>query len=87
MAGEQIHEEHEGKNYLELLGLGHLANRKIMTGNGAILARDFLDVCGDHARPMLVGFADMSQDDERYEPTKEALKNFIGQYVGEDNPS
>jgi hypothetical protein len=87
MAGEKIHEEHEGENYLELLGLGHLADLEIMTEDGPIQARDFLKVCGDHARPMLVGFADMSQDDERYEPTKEALKNFIGQYVGEDNPS
>jgi hypothetical protein len=91
MEGEKIHKKHEGDKYLGLLGLGHLGNREITTGDVTIQARDFLDVCGEHARPMLVGFEAMSQDDDKYEPTKETLKNFIenfiGQYVGEDNPS
>ncbi len=87
MAGEQLHEEHEGDKYLRLLGLEHLADREITTADGTIQARDFLDVCGEHARPMLVGFETMSPDNPRYETTKNTLRGVIGQYVGEDSPS
>ncbi len=79
--------EHEGERYLRLLGLEHLADRDIATASGTIQARDFLDVCGEHARPMLVGFEAMSTDDPRYEATKNALKGVIGQYVEGDSSS
>ena len=79
--------EHEGERYLRLLGLDHLADRDIATASGTIQARDFLDVCGEHARPILVGFEAMSTDDPRYEGTKNALRGMIGQYVEGDNPS
>lgn len=80
-------QEHEGERYLRLLGLEHLADREIATASGTIHARDFLEVCGEHARPMLVGFESMSIDDPRYETTKSALRGVIGQYVEGDNPS
>ena len=87
MTGEQLHEEHEGEKYLRLLGLDHLADREITTDDRTMQARDFLDICGEHARPMLVGFEAMSPDDPRYETIKNTLRGVIGQYVGEDNPS
>ncbi|HEY5549777.1 MAG TPA: hypothetical protein VIK37_01060 [Candidatus Saccharimonadales bacterium] len=73
--------EHEGEKYLRLLGLGHLADRKIATASGTIQARDFLDICGEHARPILVGFETMSPNDPRYGDTKNALRSFVGQYI------
>lgn len=79
--------EHEGERYLHLLGLGHLAGREIPTSSGAIQARDFLDICGEHARPILVGFEDMSSEDPRYETTKAALRGLIGHYVEGGTPS
>lgn len=79
--------EHEGERYLHLLGLDDLAEREIVTADGTIQARDFLDICGEHARPMLVGFEAMSHDDPRYEATRDALRGLIGQYVGGDTPS
>lgn len=79
--------EHEGERYLRLLGLEHLVGREIATASGTIQARDFLDICGEHARPMLVGFEAMSTDDPRYEATKNALKGVIGQYVEGDSSS
>lgn len=84
MGTEQLgdkQEEHEGERYLRLLGLEDLADHEITTTSGTIQARDFLDVCGEHARPMLVGFEAMSQDDPRYEATKTALRGVISQYV------
>lgn len=74
-------EEHEGEKYLRLLDLGHLAGREISTASGPIQARDFLEVCGGHARPILVGLEAMSPDDPRYEATRNALRGLIGQYV------
>lgn len=77
--------EHEGEKYLRLLGLDHLADRDIATASGTIQARDFLDICGAHALPVLVGFEAMSADDPRYEATKNVLRGMIGQYVEGDS--
>lgn len=85
MMGEQINEEHEGEKYLRLLGLEHMADHEISTADGAIQARDFLDICGEHARPMLIGFEAMSPEDPRYETIKNTLRGVIGQYVGGDS--
>lgn len=79
--------EHEGERYLRILGLEHLADREIATAGGTIPAKDFLDICGEHARPILVGFEAMSADDPRYEATKNALRGMIGQYVEGNSPS
>jgi hypothetical protein len=76
-----MEQEHEGDKYLRLLGLSHLADKEINAGDRTIEARDFLEVCGEHARPMLVGFETLSTDDPRYEPTREALRGFISQFV------
>jgi hypothetical protein len=68
-------------------GLEDLADREIQTRDGGVIkARDFLDVCGEHARPLLVGFEAMSSDDPRYEPTKLALQSIISQYIEGDIP-
>lgn len=81
--GEQ---EHEGERYLRLLGREHLADREVATAGGTIQAKDFLDICGEHARLILVGFEAMNTDDPRYETTRKALRGLIDQYVEGDNP-
>jgi hypothetical protein len=82
-----VGQEHEGDRYLRLLGLEHLGGNKIETGSGTILVRDFLDVCGDYARPVLAGFETMSPDDPRYEDTRNTLRSLIGKYIEGDNPA
>lgn len=72
---------HEGDRYLDLLDLGHFADSQIETANGSIQARDFLEVCGEHALPVLKGFELMDSTDPRYEPTKNMLRGLIGQYI------
>lgn len=79
--------EHEGERYLRLLGLGHLADNEIITDSGTIQAREFLDICGEHARPILVGFEAMSTDDPKYEAIKKALRSLISRYVEGEIPS
>lgn len=74
-------EEHEGERYLRLLGLDHLADVQVTAGGRDMEARDFLDICGEHARPLLVGFANMSSEDPRYEPTRNALRGMITKFV------
>lgn len=86
MNREQLGEqEHEGERYLRLLGLENLADLEIKTADGAIQARDFLDICGEYARPMLVGFEDMSPADSRYEATRDALRGVVRQYIQGDD--
>lgn len=72
-------EQHEGEKYLALLGLGHLADQQIP--GHAERVRDFLDICGDHARPLLVGLESLPPEDPRFEPTRDALRGFITQYI------
>lgn len=83
MTGEQLgDQEHEGEKYLRLLGLEHLAEQNIaLEGGESLQARDFLEVCGEHARPILMGFETMQPDDPRYEPTRDALRGLIGRYI------
>lgn len=70
---------HEGEKYLQLLGLEDLADQQIP--GRTELVRDFLDICGEHARPLLVGLESLSPDDPRFEPTREALKGYVSQFV------
>lgn len=77
--------EHEGERYLRLLGLSHLAHVEIPVGDRTLQARDFLDICGDHARPLLDKFGNLPPEDPRYEPTRAALQGVISQFV--ENPS
>ena len=77
---------HEGEKYLEMLGLSHLADREVTAAGRVFQARDFLDVCGDHARPMLAGFETLAPDDPRYETTRNALRGFISNFVEAPTP-
>lgn len=81
-----VKEPHEGERYLELLGFNveDFAKREIVTAKGTIQARDFLNVCGEHARPLLAGFESMSPDDPSYELIKGVLRDMIGKYVQGD---
>ena len=61
---EQEADVHQGEKYLGLLDLGHLADAEI-PGHGK-KARDFLDICGDHALPALERFAGSTPADPMY---------------------
>ena len=76
---QSAEQEHEGDKYLRLLGLEDLADHQI-PGRPQQM-RDFLDICGDHARPLLVGLESLDQDDPRFGPTRDALRNYITQFV------
>jgi hypothetical protein len=73
--------EHEGERYLRLLGLSHLADVEIVVGDRTLQTRDFLDICGDHARPLLDNFGSLPPEDPRYESTRAALQSVISQFV------
>lgn len=75
---------HEGERYLELLGLGHLADRMIFTTKGPVQLRDFLDICGEHARPLLAGLEAMDPSDPEYIVARDAVRDLVvSQYIGE----
>ncbi len=75
-------EEHEGEKYLRLLGLENKADEPITLKDGTTIeTRNFLDVCGQYARPMLVGLEAMESDDPRREDTMNALRGMISQYI------
>lgn len=72
-------QEHEGDKYLRLLGLDHLAYEQIP--GRPELVRDFLDVCGDDARPVLVGFESLRPEDPRYKPVRDALRTQVTRFL------
>ena len=76
--------EHEGERYLRLLDLGHLADQPIPGRTQKM--RDFLDICGEQARPLLVGLESLDRADPRYEPTLKALRGYIAQFVQPESP-
>lgn len=82
--GESLKEpEHEGEQFLGLLGLLHLADEQMQTSNGPVAVRDFLDVCGDHARPYFEGFRKMDPSDPDYGSTRDLLRDVVGQYISD----
>lgn len=81
-SGKPDNSELEGDRFLRLLGLDHLADVQVTTGDATFQVRNFLDVCGDHARPILLGLETLSPEDPRFEPTRNALRGLISQYVG-----
>lgn len=88
MGGEKPSQpEHEGEKYLELLGLGHLASLEIATSEGIREGRDFLDICGDRARGLVVRFEAMSPQDPRYETSRDAIRTLIIHHVSGDESS
>lgn len=78
-------DQNEGERYLRLLGLEEHADTPIPTADGEIQARDFLDVCGEHALPVLKGLEAMSPNDSRYDTARNMLRTMILGYIeGED---
>lgn len=73
-------QEHEGEMYLRMLGLDEFADQQIP--GRTTQARDFLDICGEHARPMLVGFASLSPDDPRRDQVRNVLRGQVAGYLG-----
>ncbi len=75
-------QEHEGDKYLRILGLSDLAENHIELKDGRhIYARDFLDVCGEHALPALKGFESMDTLDPNYGPTLDALQKYVTKFI------
>ena len=81
---QNVEQEHEGDKYLRLLGLEDLADQQI-PGRPQQM-RDFLDICGEHARPLLVGLESLDPNDPRFEPTRSALRSYITQFVEPQSP-
>lgn len=77
--GEQIR---DGAYWLRALGADELLGQTV---NG-IPAEDFLDVCGEHARPLLEGWAAMDPKDPLYDQFKNLLLNKIHEQLGIKEP-
>lgn len=75
-------EKPDGERWLDLLGLGHL--RGLPTGyaiNGVpVMAENFDQLCGEHARPILTAIENMDPNDPRYIPSIELAKKVLGRY-------
>lgn len=44
-----------GEHYLDMLDFGHLIGREVKYKGRRIRVEEFLDLCGQHAMPMLAG--------------------------------
>ncbi len=88
MAGEYAsnQQEHEGEKYLNLLGLGHVAEQPI-PGRPGLQMRDFLEICGEHAGELLAGLESIGPEDPRFDPTRDALRGYISQFIEPQTPA
>lgn len=68
-------EESEGLKFLKLLGLEDRADEPI-PGRDVTLGQ-FLEICGDHARPMLAGLESLDPSDPRYDQARGALHDHV----------
>lgn len=89
-------QEHEGEKFLAIFGLENLADEPIildnelrqrLIDNGALEAdvqlkgRDFLEVCGDHAMPLLKGLEAMGADDPKRQLAIDSMRPFITKFI------
>ena len=81
--GERL-QQTEGERYLELLGLGNLADQAIpdhLATRPQQQMRDFLEICGDHALPVLVGLDSLDRDDPRFIQARADLAGFVTKFA------
>lgn len=71
--------EHEGERYLRMLGLEHIADQPIAGSD--LQGRDFLQICGEHALPILTGLERLDPDDPRFDAVRDMLRSSITQYI------
>lgn len=71
----------KGAHYLSLIGLSDLVGQTFETSRGPIHAENFLDICGEHALPALMGFETLELDDPRREVMSTALQKSVKQYL------
>jgi len=83
MEQARYREEHEGDKYLDLLGLGALADQEFVGRDGGTYRyRDFLDHCGPDAHNTLAGLAAIGPDDPRFQQAREAIRESVLQHIG-----
>jgi hypothetical protein len=97
MLGNPEHQEiieAEGYRYLGMLGLGHLSELPMFwqrewarTYDGSLAYyKDFLNVCGRHALPLLLGLDELHRrvgpEHPKYTATRDAIAERIGAYAG-----
>lgn len=70
----------EGEMFLELLGLEKRAGELIPGQNGKTLV-EFLDICGEHARPWLTGLAALPKDHPDYNLLRNACLEQIKEFL------
>lgn len=83
---ETIREMPEGERWLGILGFDHLAGQPtghVRDDGSPILAQDFPELCGDHARPIFVALESMGPDHPNYDKyvrvAQEALRGYFPQ--------
>ena len=83
MGFENGQEVHEGEHYLNLIGLGSLANKDIVMRGVSRKARDFLEdeTCAAEARPAFIGFESLSPDDPRRDIFLKVLQEKVAAYL------
>ncbi len=78
--------EHEGERYLALLGLSDAADQTFTHQGKVYETRDFLEICGKTARPVLQYLEGLDQSDPKSGFTEKVtvLRDAIRQYIQGD---
>jgi hypothetical protein len=81
---EQDFSPERGEHYLELLGVGHLADKEATVRGQTMPTREFLLACGEHVLPMLVGFEGLHPDHPQRERARGVIVRRLGALMGYD---
>ncbi len=76
--------EHEGERFLDSIGYLDRADEPVRLRDGRIIeARDFLDACGEHARPTIETYQNLGTDHPQYKAYRSALRAMVDGYINQ----
>ena len=78
--GSEALRQGEGERYLNLLGLSDVADHAI-PGYPQLQMRDFLEICGDHARPAFFHLEGLDPTSDEYSALQNAMKELVSNIV------
>lgn len=82
-------EKTEGERWLELIGYSHLKGQStgFQIDGQPVLAEQFDQLCGEHARPIFTALERLDPNDPRYEQFMGVARKAFEGYFGTIEPS
>jgi hypothetical protein len=86
---EREQQQSDGERWLQLIGYGHLKGQPTgyMKDGAPVLAEQFDQLCGEHARPIFAALEQIDQTDPRFQQFREVARKAFDSYFGSPESS